>query len=101
MFNVKWSTLAEITFADEIDFIVRKWNLVQANEFILLVYDCLNRLANNPALGIYNSKFNCFSVIISRQTTFYFRILESEKELALVLFWNYKQNPNHLNNLLL
>jgi len=100
MFEVKWSTLAEITLDDEIDFILRKWNLVEADKFVLLVYDYLERLTKNPEIGIFNSKFNCFSIVISKQTTLYYRILESEKKVALVLFWNNKQNPIHLKKLL-
>lgn len=100
MVEVKWSTLAEITLDDEIDFILRKWNLVEADKFVLLVYDYLERLTKNPEIGIFNSKFNCFSIVISKQTTLYYRILESEKKVALVLFWNNKQNPIHLKKLL-
>lgn len=100
MVEVKWSTLTEITLDDEIDFILRKWNLVEADKFVLLVYDYLERLTKNPEIGIFNSKFNCFSIVISKQTTLYYRILESEKKVALVLFWNNKQNPIHLKKLL-
>ena len=95
MFEVKWSFLAE-----EIDFILKKWNLVEADKFVLLVYDYLERLAKNPEIGVFNLKFNCFSIVISKQTTIYYRILKSEKKLELVLFWNNKQNPIHLKKLL-
>lgn len=100
MLEVKWSSLAESTLAEEIDFILRKWNLVEADKFVLLVYSFLEKLAKNPEIGIFNSKFNCFSIVISKQTTLYYRILESEKKVELVLFWNNKQNPTHLKKLL-
>ena len=100
MLEVKWSSLAEITLAEEIDFILRKWNLVEADKFVLLVYVFLERLAKNPEIGIFNSKSNCYSIVISKQTTLYYRILESEKRIELVLFWNNKQNPTQLKKLL-
>ncbi|MCI4443311.1 MAG: type II toxin-antitoxin system RelE/ParE family toxin [Lentimicrobium sp.] len=100
MLEVKWSSLAEITLAEEIDFILRKWNLVEADKFVLLVYSFLEGLAKKPEIGIFNSKLNCFSIVISKQTTLYYRILESEKKVELVLFWNNKQNPTHLKKLL-
>lgn len=100
MLEVKWSSLAEITLAEEIDFILKKWNLVEADEFVLLLYEFLKRLSINSKIGIFNPKFNCFSIVISKQTTLYYRILESEKKLELVLFWNNKQNPIHLKKLL-
>jgi plasmid stabilization system protein ParE len=100
MLNVKWSSLAEITLAEEIDFILKKWNLVEADKFVLLVYASLERLAKNPEIGIFNPKFNCYSIVISAQTTLYYRILDSENKMELVLFWNNKQNPIHLKKLL-
>lgn len=100
MLKIKWSTLAEITFADEIDFILRKWNLVEADKFVSLVYDYLERLTTNPNIGIFNSESNCYSIVISKQTTLYYKILESEKKVELILFWNNKQNPIHLKKIL-
>lgn len=100
MLEVKCSSLAEITLAEEIDFILKKWNLVEADKFVLLVYSFLERLIKNPEIRIFSPKFNCFSIIISKQTTLNYRILECEKKLELVLFWNNKQNPIHLKKLL-
>lgn len=80
MFEIKWSTLAEITLDNEIDFILRKWNLVEADKFVSLVYDHLESLTKNPEIGIYNPKYDSFSIVISKQTTLYYRILESEKK---------------------
>jgi len=100
MLEVKWSSLAEITLVEEIDFILKKWNLVEAGKFVLLVYDFLESLAQNPEIGIFNSKFNCHTIVISKQTTLYYRILKSDKKVELILFWNNKQNPNQLKKLL-
>jgi plasmid stabilization system protein ParE len=100
MFEIQWSTLAEITFEYEIDFILRKWNLIEADKFVSIVFNHLESLTKNPEIGIYNSKCDSFSIVISKQTTLFYRILESEKKVALVLFWNNKQNPIRLNKLL-
>ena len=100
MLKVKWSTLAETTLVDEIDFIIKKWNSAEADKFVLLVYDYLEKLTKNPEIGIFNSKFNCFSIVISKQTTLFYKILESEKKVALILFWNNKQNPDYLKKML-
>lgn len=81
MLKVKWSTLAETTLVDEID-------------------DYLEKLTKKPEIGIFNSKFNCFSIVISKQTTLFYKILKSEKKVALILFWNNKQNPDYLKKML-
>ncbi len=100
MFEIHWSTLSKITFSEEIYFILRKWNQTEVDKFSELVYTSLDRLAKNPEIGIFSSKFNCFSIVISKQTTLYYKILEVEKQIELVLFWNNKQNPGQLTKLL-
>ena len=47
MLKVKWSTLAETTLVDEIDFIIKKWNLAEADKFVSLVYDYLEKMESN------------------------------------------------------
>lgn len=100
MLEIYWSTLSKISFSEEIYFILRKWNQIEVDKFSELVYDYLERLTKNPEIGIYNSKFNCYSIVISEQSTLFYRILESEKKLELVLFWNNKQNPVYLKKML-
>ena len=100
MLEIYWSTLSKISFSEEIYFILRKWNQIEVDKFSELVYDYLERLTKNPEIGIYNSKFNCYSIVISKQSTLFYRILESEKKIELVLFWNNKQNPVYLKKLL-
>jgi plasmid stabilization system protein ParE len=100
MLEIYWSTLSKISFSEEIYFILRKWNQIEVDKFSELVYDYLERLTKNPEIGIYNSKFNCYSIVISKQSTLFYRILESEKKIELILFWNNKQNPVYLKKLL-
>ena len=100
MLEIYWSTLSKISFSEEIYFILRKWNQIEVDKFSELVYDYLERLTKNPEIGIYNSKFNCYSIVISKQSTLFYRILESEKKLELVLFWNNIQNPVYLKKML-
>ena len=100
MLDINWSQLSKIIFSEEIYFILRKWNQTEVDKFSELVYNHLERLTKNPEIGIFDSKFNCFSIVISKQTTLYYRILESEKKIELVLFWNNKQNPVHLKKML-
>ena len=100
MLEIYWSTLSKISFSEEIYFILRKWNQIEVDKFSELVYDYLERLTKNPEIGIYNSKFNCYSIVISKQSTLFYRILESEKKIELVLFWNNKQNSVYLKKML-
>lgn len=100
MFEIHWSALAEETFAEEGYFILRKWNIDEVEKFATLVYDFIDSLSKNPTIGVFISKHNAYSIVISKQTTLYYRILEDKNQIDLVLFWNNKRNPNELLKLL-
>ncbi len=100
MFKINWEPLSEITFSEEIDFIFRKWNQIEVDKFALLVHENLERLSKNATIGIYNSKNNCSSLVISKQTTLYYKIIEDKSQIDLILFWNNKQNPKQLKKML-
>jgi plasmid stabilization system protein ParE len=100
MFEIRWSTLAEETFAEEGYFIFRKWNSDEVEKFATLVYDFIECISNNPTIGVFISKYNAHSIVISKQTTLYYRILEDKNQVELLLFWNNKKNPKELNKLL-
>ena len=100
MYSIIWSTMAEITFAEEIEFIFEKWNQVEVDKFDYLVRENLKRISKNPLIG--NQKLNeqVYSLVISKQTTLYYSFSDNEKTINLILFWNNKQNPKLLDKFL-
>lgn len=100
IYKVEWKAIAIESYFNEIDFILSKWNDVEVQKFEDLVYDFLAILSKTPEIGIFNSKNNCFSLVISKQTTLYYKIIEDKFQIDLILFWNNKQNTIHLNKLL-
>lgn len=100
MYSIIWSTLAEITFAEEIEFIFEKWDQVEVDKFDDLVRENLNRIAKKPLIGNQKFNVNVYSLVISKQTTLYYSFADKEKTINLILFWNNKQNPQLLNKFL-
>lgn len=99
-YYIHWLTLAELTFIEEIDFILRKWNTNEVEKFTTLVYDFIDTLSQKPTMGKFSSKYKIYALVISKQTTLYYKVLEDKKQIDLILFWNNKQNPNLLHKLL-
>jgi hypothetical protein len=87
-------------FAEEGYFILRKWNVDEVEKFSILVYDYIDCLNKNPTIGVFISKYSVYSIVISKQTTLYYRILEDKNQIDLILFWNNKRNPKELLKLL-
>ena len=100
IYKVQWKPIATYTYFDEIDFILSKWNEIEVQKFEDLVYNFLETLSKTPEIGIYKSKYNCHSLVISKQTTLYYKIIEDKSQIDLILFWNNQKNPDDLIKLL-
>ena len=96
IYKTEWKTLATETYFDEMNFILSKWNEFEVQKFVDLVYDYLETLSKKPTIGIYKADNNCYSIVISKQTTLYYKIIEDKMQIDLILFWNNSQNPSLL-----
>jgi plasmid stabilization system protein ParE len=97
-YKLEWTFIAENSYFEEIEFIYLKWNEKEVFKFENLVDKELKRLVKNPTIGkLKNRKY---SLMISKQTTLYYRINNNKKSVELLLFWNNLKNPEDLKKLL-
>lgn len=100
-YSIQWSDLAKDTFQDEIDFILLKWNASEVQKFILLVDNHLKNIASHPLVGhVVKIDSHLFGLVISKQTTLYYKLNAKENQIELVLFWNNSKNPKILKKLI-
>lgn len=98
--RIEWKPIATASYFEEMDFILSKWNKIEVQKFEDLVYDYLETLSKSPRIGIFSQKNNCFSIVISKQTTLFYKIIDNQSQIDLILFWNNTQNPQLLSKLL-
>ena len=65
------------------------WDIVAINTYI-----------EETEIGTFNTKFDLYTLIISKQTTLYYNFNSSSKIISLYVFWNNSKNPNDLTKLL-
>lgn len=99
-FAVRWDLIAINSLAEESEFILKKWNFSEVQKFHILVGLSLEQLSINPTIGVYNSVFEVYSLVISKQTTLYYSLNEENKTIELHVFWNNLKNPKKLHKLL-
>ena len=97
---LNWEKVALNTYIEEINFILLKWNNKEVQNFKDLVDENLERLIKNPKIGVLIKKNNFYSLMISKQTTLYYKVSESDKRIDLLVFWNNLKNPADLIKLL-
>ena len=96
--KIVWTETAELTYKAELDFILKKWNVKERNKFILLIDEVTQRLVEFPTIGRYSDTGDIY-LVISKQTTLIYRLLDDDI-LELLLFWNNKQNPDDLEQII-
>ena len=99
-YSFNWDIVAINTYIEETEFILLKWNEKEVQKFVALVEESLERLSKNPEIGTFNTKFDLYTLIISKQTTLYYNFNSSSKIISLYVFWNNSKNPNDLTKLL-
>ncbi len=100
IYKFHWNSNAEITLQEESYFILLKWNAEEVQKFKDLVEENLERLSQNPKIGIYNKKLNVYYLVISKQTTLYYDFNIQTNVIELHVFWNNLKNPQDLIKLL-
>ena len=96
MFSISWTALAEISYAEEADFILKKWNYKEVNDFGILVENQLKLIASNPFIGKQDLVKTNYLLVISKQTSLYYTIDLEKRIIYLTVFWNNLKNPNDL-----
>ena len=99
IYKIEWTFRAEISFFEEAQFILQKWNIYEVNKFESLVENELKRLSIHPMIGNFKVD-NIYSLSISEQTTLFYKINKDLSLIELLLFWNNLRNPNDLIKLL-
>ena len=89
-YSIHWVPLAIDTYLEEISFIYLKWNQNEVDKFVVLVDENLKRLSVNPLIGQIHK--NVYKIVLSKQTSLFYKIIEDEKKIELVYFWNNKKD---------
>lgn len=98
--KINFTSTADASFEDEVDFIFRKWNITEVEKFIDLVDDFTEKLSENPYLGKKSEKKDIRLFVLSKQTTVIYKVYEDLEQIDLIFFWNNKMNPKEFKKYL-
>lgn len=98
--KIYWTVEASESYVDEIKFIAKKWTSKEVISFVNLSEQVIEDLKSGLIVGkdVLKGKIKLHRV--SRQTTLYYRVKESDNRIDLLLFWNNKKDPEELKELL-
>jgi len=91
------SELAENKFLKLSDFLVENWNLKVRNDFIKKLSSKINQIYELPESCPQSTEFiGLFKCVVTKQTTFYYRINVDRNEIEIITVFDTRQNPNKL-----
>jgi plasmid stabilization system protein ParE len=95
--NVFLSELAEFKLLKLSDYLLENWNLKVRNDFIQKLTAKIEQIAKQPESCPQSSDFKgLYKCVVTKQTTFYYRINFIENEIEIITVFDTRQNPDKL-----
>lgn len=91
------SELAESKLLKLSEYLLENWNLKTRDSFILKLTEKIKQISIQPDSCPKSSKFdNLYKCVVTKQTTFYYRVLAEQKEIEIVTIFDTRQHPDKL-----
>lgn len=96
--KVYLSELAENKLLILVDYLLVKWNLKVKNDFIEKLTQKIEQISNQPECCPQSKDFiGLYKCVVTKQTTFYYRIFLDENEIEIITIFDTRQNPSQLD----
>jgi len=95
--NVFLSELAERKLLKLTDFLLENWSLKVRNDFIKKLTSKITQISDQPESCPQSTAFKgLYKCVVTKQTTFYYRINFDKKEIEMITVFDTRQNPDKL-----
>lgn len=97
--TVYLSSQAEIKLLKLNQYLLQKWNVKVRNEFIEKLTNKITQISLQPESCSQSIDFKgLYKCVVTKQTTFYYRILFDKNEIEIITIFDTRQNPENLIN---
>ena len=92
------SELAELKLLRLSEYLIENWNLKTRDKFIQKLTAKINQISSQPDSCPKSNEFNgLYKCVVTKQTTFYYRIIHQSNEIEIANIFDTRQNPDNLN----
>lgn len=92
-YKVRWTTEAEATFDAIIEYLENRWANREVINFVAEANHLIDQIATHPEMCKPSTKKDIRVGLIAPQTNLFYHIIESEKMILLLSFWDNRQYP--------
>ncbi len=91
------SELAESKLLKLSEYLLENWNLKTRDKFISKLTEKIKQIYLQPNSCPESSEFtNLYKCVVTKQTTFYYRVNLEKKEIEIITIFDTRQNPDKL-----
>lgn len=91
------SELAERKLLKLSDYLIENWNLKARDKFIETLSEKIKQISLQPESCPQSSEFKgLFKCVVTKQTTFYYRVTTPTSEIEIITIFDTRQNPDKL-----
>ena len=91
------SELAEEKLLKLSEYLLENWNLKTRDKFISKLTDKIEQISAQPESCPKSFEFeNLYKCVVTKQTTFYYRINFEKEEIEIITVFDTRQNPEEL-----
>ncbi|MBG6111287.1 plasmid stabilization system protein ParE [Flavobacterium sp. CG_23.5] len=92
------SEQAQIKLLQLNDYLLDKWNVKVRDNFIFALSEKISQISTHPKSCIQSNVFNgIYKCVVTKQITFYYRILSDTNEIEIITLFDSRQNSKKLN----
>ncbi|TXD52501.1 MULTISPECIES: type II toxin-antitoxin system RelE/ParE family toxin [unclassified Polaribacter] len=96
--KVSLSNRAEYKLLQISNYLLENWSLQSKNDFIKNLYEKVEQIKKYPYSCIESFEYKgLYKCVVSKQTTFYYRVLKDKDEIEIISVFDTRQNPDKLN----
>ncbi|QLE01510.1 type II toxin-antitoxin system RelE/ParE family toxin [Galbibacter sp. BG1] len=96
--KVYLSLLAESKLTKLSEYLLENWGKSARDKFIQKLNKKIFQISKLPESCPSSSEFNnLYKCVVSKQTTFYYRIVKDRDEIEIITIFDSRQNPEKLN----
>mgnify|MGYP006447484775 CR=1 FL=1 len=97
--DVFLSRLAESKLIELSRYLLENWSLKTRNEFLSKFTDKVKQISSQPESCPKSFEFKgLYQCVVTKQTTFYYRILNESDEIEIITIFDTRQDPDKLKN---
>jgi plasmid stabilization system protein ParE len=95
-YRLNWTSEAEVTFNQNLEYLSNEWNPVVLNQFLDRVEEVFEKIKSNPRLyPLHRPEENIYKCVIHERIVLYYKVVDDDV-IDLLTFWNTYQDPGRL-----